>query len=237
MSFLKVFSEQTIIDLVTAGKCDDLTTLLKEAISENKIRVVTFLSTDYVRDPITDVDLHENMIRNNYVEIFSQLLAENMLKLDIWLDVDHGLYNMLQYASYMGHVEIVRLLLAHIDPGADKNYAIRLASKKGHYDVVNLLLICDRVNPSDYDNYAIKLAIENGHQEIVKLLISKTDMSSLSEFYHIKLRRMNISTKKDIVELDKSIKEKNKQFLEQSDPQMRIEEQNGKKYACFIFEL
>jgi hypothetical protein len=45
---------------------------------------------------------------------------------------------------------VVKLLLSdkRVDPSAADNYAIRYASKKGHYDVVELLLADERVDPS-----------------------------------------------------------------------------------------
>jgi ankyrin repeat protein len=54
-----------------------------------------------------------------------------------------------------------------VDPSADNNWAIRLASCNGHVEVVRLLLNDNRVNPSELDNYAIRWASHNGHVEVV----------------------------------------------------------------------
>ena len=54
---------------------------------------------------------------------------------------------------------------------AENNYAIQLASRKGHLEIVELLLQDPRVDPSADDNYAIGWASQNGHLEIIKLLL------------------------------------------------------------------
>lgn len=45
------------------------------------------------------------------------------------------------------------------------------ASRKGHVEVVRLLLQDERVDPSAADNYAIRWASENGHTEVARLLL------------------------------------------------------------------
>jgi ankyrin repeat protein len=63
------------------------------------------------------------------------------------------------------------LLDQGIDPAADDNYAIKLASSNGHTEIVRLLLDDPRVDPAASANYAIKLASANGYTEVVKLLL------------------------------------------------------------------
>ncbi len=43
-----------------------------------------------------------------------------------------------------------------VDPRAQDNYVIRLASENGHMDVVDRLLQDERVGPTAVDNYAIR---------------------------------------------------------------------------------
>ena len=80
----------------------------------------------------------------------------------------------IRWASYNGHIEVVKLLLTdkRVDPSAQDNFAIRWASGNGHTGVVRLLLTDKRVYPSAGDNLAIKWASENGHTEVVKLLLT-----------------------------------------------------------------
>jgi|SRR5579863_20733 len=244
MLLFTLFSEQVIIDNIESGKCNDLHAIFKEAVSGNKISIVThLLKKSWERFAPLDDDVQLKIVRENYVEIFELLRNANILRFDMYsfipeLPIPGMPYNMLQYASFLGHIEIVGILLNHgvIDPGANRNNAIQLASRKGHCAIVNLLLGHGKVDPSDWDNYAIRLAIDNNHLDVVRLLASKIDISTLPNEYREKILIMGLS-KKDIVESNKSIKEKIKQLIDESDPQMRIEEQNGKKYACFIFEL
>ena len=78
-----------------------------------------------------------------------------------------------QNACEHGYTEIVRLQLqdCRVDPRANDNYAIRLASQYGNTEVVRLLLQDPRVDPSADNNYAIKIASLNGHTEVVRLLL------------------------------------------------------------------
>ena len=46
-----------------------------------------------------------------------------------------------------------------------------MASQKGHFNIVKLLLEDYRVNPADDNNWAIKGASANGHFNVVKLLL------------------------------------------------------------------
>ena len=58
-----------------------------------------------------------------------------------------------------------------MDPGGERNRAIKAASKNGHLGVVNRLLEDFRVDPSAGNNYAIQQASKNGHLEVVERLL------------------------------------------------------------------
>jgi len=77
--------------------------------------------------------------------------------------------------------EMVELLLPFIDPSAENNYAIRVASENGHLAVVNRLLADERVDPSADNNFAIRWASENGHLAVVNRLLQdeRVDPSAL----------------------------------------------------------
>jgi hypothetical protein len=80
----------------------------------------------------------------------------------------------LVWSAEKGCVPLLKLLLAdqRVNPSADDQRAIRLASKNGHTEVVKLLLADQRVDPSADAQVAIHLATENGHAEVVKLLLT-----------------------------------------------------------------
>ena len=62
-----------------------------------------------------------------------------------------------------GDVVMVRLYIqAGVDPSAEDNQAIRMASMKGHLAVVDRLVQDLRVDPSTGDNQAIQIASEHG---------------------------------------------------------------------------
>ena len=71
-----------------------------------------------------------------------------------------------------------------VDPSANNNYAIRLASEHGHIAVVNRLLEDPRVDPSAYFNYAIQWASELGHGAVVNRLLEdpRVDPSANSNY-------------------------------------------------------
>jgi len=70
--------------------------------------------------------------------------------------------------------EGVRAALAdpHVDPAADNNFSIRLASAYGHAEVVRALLADARVDPAANNNHAIREASAFGHAEVVRALLA-----------------------------------------------------------------
>jgi hypothetical protein len=96
-----------------------------------------------------------------------------------------------------------------VDPTADDNSAIGLASQEGHGAVVELLLADPRVDPADLENYAIRLASQNGHVTVVELLLgdprvdpSKGRRSALqlaSKGGHIEVVRMLLTNTNVVV--------------------------------------
>ena len=58
-----------------------------------------------------------------------------------------------------------------IDLSAQSNYAIILASERGHLSIVELLLQDARVDPSAKNNAAIRFASQNGHLLVVQMLL------------------------------------------------------------------
>jgi len=58
-----------------------------------------------------------------------------------------------------------------VDPSDYDNWAIWMAAKCGHLEIVRFLLADSRVDPSDYDNRAILWAMNNDHIDVVKELL------------------------------------------------------------------
>src|SRR6185503_9095679 len=70
-----------------------------------------------------------------------------------------------------GDIEQVEYLLRFVDPSIN-NWPIRIASQKGHIDIVRLLLEDTRVDPSEFDNQALYNACSYHHLKVVKLLLT-----------------------------------------------------------------
>lgn len=82
--------------------------------------------------------------------------------------------NALIYAIKMNYKQIVDILLKddRIDPAANYNEALGLASAKGYLDIVQMLLRDERVDPSANNNFAIKWASRFNNTRVVNLLLS-----------------------------------------------------------------
>jgi hypothetical protein len=61
---------------------------------------------------------------------------------------------------------------ALVDPAANHNAAIGMASQRGHLSVVNRLLKDKRVDPAAIDNISLKLVVHQGHTNITKSLLN-----------------------------------------------------------------
>ncbi len=72
-----------------------------------------------------------------------------------------------------------------IDPSADDNEAIILASKYGNSEIVKLLLQDKRVDPSARDNMAIRSAFEGLHRDVVGILYRDPRMRDCGYFLHL----------------------------------------------------
>lgn len=70
--------------------------------------------------------------------------------------------------------ELIEILLQdpRIDPSADNNIAIRIASASGYSKLVKLLLADGRIDPSANESEAFRNAVLHGHTEVVKLLLA-----------------------------------------------------------------
>ena len=79
---------------------------------------------------------------------------------------------LFQEAITKGDALMVELFIqAGVDPSAEDNRAIQLASENGHLSVVDRLLQDARVDPSAQDNAAIREASDSGHLPVVDRLL------------------------------------------------------------------
>ena len=79
----------------------------------------------------------------------------------------------LRWAARKGHKEIVELLLPLSDPKAKNSEALREAAMNGHKEIVELLIPV--ADPKANDSEALYWAACSGHKEIVELLIPVAD--------------------------------------------------------------
>lgn len=87
--------------------------------------------------------------------------------------LDNGL--LFIKACEYGFTEAVKLWLQdrrRINPAANKQEALRLASKNGHIEIVKLLLADRRVKPQAKESEALRKASRHGYIKIVKLLLA-----------------------------------------------------------------
>jgi ankyrin repeat protein len=85
-------------------------------------------------------------------------------------------------ASERGYIEIVKLLLSMpynrgINPAGDNNYAIRMAARNDHLEIVKMLLADIRVATSvsiqDHLVSSIQHASKYGHLDVLKFLLPR----------------------------------------------------------------
>jgi len=81
------------------------------------------------------------------------------------------------FMDNLADLEMVELLLPLVDPSANKNEALYIASKSGYVAVVDRLLQDLRVDPSANHNEAVFIASHNGYVAVVDRLIQARDAS------------------------------------------------------------
>jgi hypothetical protein len=105
-------------------------------------------------------------------------------------DLAKKLESLVMAAAEVGSIKAIKAITSSseetqfiINLAADNNYAIRMASRNGHVEVVKLLLdkkeenfkLYGRIDPAAKNNYAIRWASWFGCIEVVKLLFEKKE--------------------------------------------------------------
>lgn len=142
------------------------------AVSVSNTDVIMLL----LRDPgiISKLD-SESILAKKIKKIFPDIM--------IFVYFRDGVNNLIIYefgwAIYNGdHLSVQSKLYNGINPSIFDNFAIKMASKLGHYSIVLIFLADVRVNLSAGNNYPIKWATQNGHFKIVEILINHIIKSS-----------------------------------------------------------
>jgi hypothetical protein len=126
-------------------------------------------------------------------EIFKHVLKNSKI-------TSQTLQSFINQHSKSSHKDVFKMLLEdpRIDPSADYNYSIRVASENGHTEIVEMLLHDPRVDPSAWNNYAIRNASENGHTEIVEMLLKDSRVDA-SAYGFIAVKYMYFKREYDLV--------------------------------------
>lgn len=135
---------------------------------------------------------HSRSLLSVAAELGSPHLMQFLVQLD-GLEVDRTDENdgrtPLNRAAYLGHTEIVRLLVARGDVeknSKDRNGStpLAVAAYKGHEEVVQLLLKRDDVDADSKDNRGrtpLSIAASRGHDAVVRLLLERNDVDADSK--------------------------------------------------------
>ncbi len=107
--------------------------------------------------------------RHGYTSTFANMIAMAGDRFDPLTAHQRAARRAVKY----GHIDILRILLAHSKtmPELNGNSLIRIAAKYGSVEIVQLLLNDSRVDPSDAVQYAITIACVLGRLEVVQLLL------------------------------------------------------------------
>ena len=145
-----------------------------------------FLTSKFVRDVMEDTLVHQ-CDNDLFITLIKKgCVAKLICKILVYGRVDPSTREneAIRWASYNGHVEVVKLLLldSRVDPSVNVNYAILYAScLQGHVEVVRLLLQNERVRLVISDGYVInngliELTKDRGHVEVVRLLLNAIEL-------------------------------------------------------------
>nr|QBK89623.1 MAG: ankyrin repeat protein [Pithovirus LCPAC001] len=157
-----VHIDQKIILLSAAqrGYIDIVKKYINVGMSDNEITRLLFIASLYYKPKLMIFLLKDGRANPSKPDQFDTSGTNNL---------------SLTTASLKGNVEIVKLVLMHkkFNPYLKgTNRAIIYAARKGHLEVVLILLVDGRIDPSYDDNKAIREASTRGYLEIVKVLLS-----------------------------------------------------------------
>lgn len=199
--------EQPSVDVKSIGE-----DLLLLAVSKDHPAVLKVLLSDGRPYPAYDANWLLSMAASEgKVECLEYLLGDERV-----LSVEPE-FNPLNFAIYGGHLEATRLLLAKLpgcDPSVWESRPVRLAAKRNHVAIVQLLLEDPRIKSTPKFNKAIRKAEKFGWTEMYELLMNDPRTSEYHNITSTGIARRRISkgvksitsprskAKKERVELD-----------------------------------
>jgi len=150
-----------------------LSILLLGAIDEGDFdKTVNLLHDSRVDPTLRNNYALRHAAKYGYLPIVKLLLADSRVD-------PTALDNMaIKDAAYEGMVAIVKLLYndkrvnKSFDISKDSNYVFNMMCREGDLDMVELLLLDDRLDPTMNNNYALRLAAEGGFYQIIEVLLA-----------------------------------------------------------------
>eukprot|EP01117_Protostelium_nocturnum_P011249 TRINITY_DN4085_c0_g1_i1.p1 TRINITY_DN4085_c0_g1~~TRINITY_DN4085_c0_g1_i1.p1 ORF type:complete len:228 (+),score=48.34 TRINITY_DN4085_c0_g1_i1:254-937(+) len=124
-------------------------------------------------------EILNDTIKLGYLDIVKLMLHHKDMTLEEG-DLDRSA--LFSLVCEKGDLEMMNELMedSRVDPSANFNSSIRMASKNGHSKVVSVLLKDPRVNPACWANSALRLAKQNGHQNVVDILLEDPRVEDMS---------------------------------------------------------
>lgn len=92
----------------------------------------------------------------------------------LYMETIKNTHKMMIDACKHGCINIVQYLCIYVDPGAERNNALKCASRNGHLSVVQYLCEHPKVDPVDCLCDTMICASEQGHLHIIKYLCGCT---------------------------------------------------------------
>jgi hypothetical protein len=170
--------------MITGHKDTDLRLLLELSDREFLIFCGKKDSLQFENKYVNKLCNNETLWQKRLFKYYAQIYPEpGQTWKDLYLSLIYHLdkygkdYDSFLKATKNGHLEVVKYLISFpgINPSADDNFAIKLASINGHLSVVKYLIGLSeeyKIDPAADDNYAVIKASERGHLDVVKYLMS-----------------------------------------------------------------
>lgn len=108
----------------------------------------------YILENTLGINIPKDMVYNSWRSVYNSVKTKEAL-----------VFHPSPFIVHLG-------LMNGVDPSANNNYAIRVASQTGNVKVVKMLMNVKGVDPGAHNNQAIGLACSEGHIDVVKALLA-----------------------------------------------------------------